>query len=197
MNRHSMFRAAIVATLVGLLAACATVANAPAGPYKVGSGYSVTLGRAWSDISAIMVARPRHVRLLSVDGPLLNRLYLTDGIVAGSFLVKPAAKETPTPTYRAGLSQNELVEFVVDSVAAIGYERPESANLRPAKFGNAEGLRFDLSAKTAEGLDVSGTSLLAESGGKLYVILYVAPTEHYYAATLPEIERVMSSATLP
>lgn len=196
MKLVTIMRSAALGLLVAALAACVTVTSAKPGPYKVGSTYTVTLGREWSDVSAIMMARPKHVRLLSIDGPLLNRLYLTDGIAKGSFLVKPASKEAPTPTYRDGLSQTEIVEFVVDSVEAIGYERSESANIRPAKFGAADGLRFEVSAKTPEGLDMSGTALVAERGGKLFVILYVAPSEHYYAATLPEVERIMTTASL-
>jgi hypothetical protein len=193
--RH-FIRSTLAVAAFALLAACATVASAPSGPFKVGESYSVTLGRQWSDISKIVVAKPAGVRLLSIDGPQLNRLFLTDGIAAGGYLVKPASREQPTPTYRAGLSQTELVEFVVDSVAALGLERPESADLRPAKFGAVDGLRFELSAKTTEGLDISGTALLAESRGKLHVILFLAPTEHYYAASLAEVNAIMASATL-
>lgn len=194
--KTTLLRAALIAVAFAGLAGCATVKAADAGAYKVGDGYSVTLGRQWSDISGIMVGRPSNVRLLSLDGPLLNRLYLTDGIAPDGFLVKPTAKETPTPTYRTGLSQTELVEFVVDSIGALDFERPESANLRPAKFGAVDGLRFDVTATTKQGLNVSGTSLVAERGGKLHVILYLAPSEHYYQATLPEVENVMATATL-
>ena len=196
MTIHRTVRAIAAAATLLALAACATVASAPAGRYKVGEDYAVTLGREWSDISLIVAARPPNVHLLSIDGPQLNRLFLADGIAEGGYFVKPASKEAPTPTYRAGLSQSELIEFVIDSVAALGLERPESVNPRPASFGAADGLRFDLTAKTAGGLDISGTSLVAERGGKLHVMLYLAPAEHYYAATLPEVEHVMSTATL-
>ncbi len=190
-------RAAAVAVLLAPIAACASIADAPVGAFKVGeSGYHVTLGREWADISQIMVARPKNVRLLSLDGPLLNRLYLSDGLTSGQFLVKPLAKDKPTPTYQKGMSPTELVEFVSDSVAALDYQRVETAGLRPVKLVGAEGLRFDLKAKTREGLEIAGTAAVAESGGKLYVILYLAPAEHYYKATLGDVEGVISSASL-
>ena len=174
------------------LSACVSITAAPAGPYKVGAA-QVTLGHEWSDISAIMFQRPAKVRLLSMDGPLLNRLYVTDGLAPGEFMVKPMAKERPTPTYRAGMSPNELVEFVTDSVSALDYQRVETDNLRPAKFGASDAVRFDIKAKSKEGLDVSATALVAEAAGRLYVVLYIAPTEHYYAAELPEVETVIGS----
>ncbi len=186
--------AAAVAALF-LLAACTTVTSAPAGSFKVGEGYQVTLDHEWSDISQIMNGRPKNVRLLSLDGPMLNRLYLTDGLATGDFLVKPTAKEKPTPTYQKGMAPTELVEFVADSVSALDYQRVETTGLRPTKLAGADGLRFDIKAKTREGLEISGAAAVAEAGGRLYVILYLAPQEHYFQATLPDVERVMTSAS--
>jgi hypothetical protein len=174
------------------LGACVSVVSAPAGPYQVGAA-QVTLGHEWSDISAVMNGRPPKVRLLSMDGPLLNRLYVTDGLAPGEFMVKPTARERPTPTYRAGMSPSERIEFVTDSMAALDYQRVEMDNPRPARFGKADAVRFDLKAKTKEGLDTSATALVAEYKGRLYVVLYIAPTEHYFAAELPEVETVLGS----
>lgn len=177
------------------LSACATVTSAPAGPYAVGS-HGVTLGREWSDISVIMPWRPKNVRLLSIDGPFLNRLYIADGLKSGEFLVKPLAKERPTPIWKSGMTPTEQIEFVADSVAALDFQRVETANPRPVEVGGAQGLRVDLSAKTADGLNISGVAQLAESHDRLFVILYLAPTEHYFAAHGVEVEKVMASARI-
>jgi hypothetical protein len=178
---------------LALLTGCATVENAPKGDYALG-GYTVTLGQDWSDISNVMTARSPHVKLLSVDGPLLNRLYLTDGLGYGDYMVKPVAKERPTPTYRKGMSPNELLEFVADSVSALDYQRVETHNLRPTALAGSPALRFDITAKTRDGLDISGSAETAEIDGKLYVMLYLAPSEHFYDASLPEVEHVFASA---
>lgn len=178
------------------LAACVTVVDAPEGAYAVGTDYGVTLTRHWSDISAIMNARPKKVHLLSVDGPLLNRLYLTEGLSPGDFIVKPTAKDKPTPTYKSDLSPTEVVEFVSDSVGALDYLKVETSNLRPQHFADGDAMRFDITARTTDGLDISGTSLAYEQHGRLYVILFLAPTEHYYADALPEVEAIMKSANL-
>ena len=193
MTRHFKTGAALL--LAGFLSACVTpVTSAPVGAFKLSPTYQVSLGREWSDISNIMLARPKNVRLLSIDGPLLNRLYLSDGLTPGQFLVKPATKEKPTPTYHASMSPTELVEFITDSVAALDYQRVETSGLRPAPFGGAQALRFDISAKTQQGLEVSGSAQVADLDGKLYVILYLAPSEHYYRTSLAEVEAIMASA---
>lgn len=175
------------------LGACASISNVPAGPMKVGSA-EVTLGRDWSDISTIMTGSVKKVRVLSIDGPLLNRLYVTDGLSAGEALIKAPSKDKPTPTLRDGMNSSERMEFVADSVAAMGYQRVETQRPRPARFGDAPAVRFDISARTEEGLDVLGTAMAAETGKKSYFVLYLAPAEHYYQASLPEVEKVIASA---
>jgi hypothetical protein len=189
----SLTRIAVV-TLALALSACATIVSAPAGPYKVANGYTVDLGRQWSDISGTVLNRGKKVRLLSIDGPLLNRLYLIDGLAPGDFIVKPASKQSPTPIYRSGMSPTELVEFVTDSAAAMDYQRIETSGLRPVTFAGGEGMRFDLAAQTTGGLEMAGTAVVAERSGKLYVSLYLAPREHYYEVYLPEVEKVFGSA---
>lgn len=181
------------AALALTVSACATITSAPAGPYSVGPGYTVDLGRQWSDISATVIRAPKKVRMLSIDGALLNRLYLVEGLAPGEFIVRAVSKEQPTPTYRSGMSPTELVEFVADSTAALGYQRVETKALRPGSLGGKDGVRFDLTAQTAEGLEMAGTALVVEKDGKLYVNLYLAPREHYYEAYLPEVEKVFAS----
>jgi hypothetical protein len=182
-----------IALLLGV-AGCAGVTSTPAGPMKLGGG-QVTLGREWSDISQIMPARSKKVRLLSIEGPLLNRLYLTEGLIAGDYMIKAAAKERPTPTVRTDMSVSEEIEFVADSVSAMDYLHVETSHPRPLKFGAAPGVRFDIAASTKDGLEIRGVGAVARGAkGQIYVILYLAPAEHYFDATLADVESVIASA---
>jgi hypothetical protein len=176
-----------------LLAGCETITDVPAGPLAVGDAYQATTGREWSDITRAVANQPANVRLLSIDGPLLNRLYIIGPMSPGDAIVKPQGKDTRTPTYRGAMSPNELVELVTDSVAALDYQRPQASGLRPAKFAGEDALRFDIATKTKDGLDISGSAETAEIKGKLYVVLYLAPTEHYYGAHLPDVEAILAS----
>lgn len=182
----------ILAVLV-FVAACATTGAVPAGPYAVGS-QRVTLGRPWSDISAATPGLPGNLRLLSIDGPRLNRLYITDGLRAGEGLVRVRERARRVPAWRPGMTAAEQVEFIVDSVAAMDYRRVEVTDLCPARMGDADALRIGIAARTEEGLEIAGLAQLAEVGGRLYVILYLAPAEHYFAAGRTEAEAVMASA---
>jgi hypothetical protein len=174
------------------LAGCLSIGDVPAGPFASGA-HRVTLGRQWAEITTLMPAHAKQMKVLTIDGPLLNRLYIVDGLPEGAWLMKPVSKDKPTPVVRKGMSARERIEFVADNVAAFGYQDVATARPRPAKAGEVDAVRFDLTARTAEGLEMSGTAQVAEKDGKLFLILYLAPTEHYYAALLPEVETVMGS----
>lgn len=194
MNGRLLRNLAAAASFLAL-SACASFTLAPAGPFAAG-GSQVTLGRSWTDLNGPIWGLPKGVRLLTIDGPLLNRLYIADGLKAGEVLVRATSKERPTPAWRAGLSPNEQVEFVADSISAMDYQRVETSGLRPAKVAGADGMRFDITAKTPAGLEISGLAQIVETGDRLYLILYLAPSEHYFAATRAEAESIMDSARM-
>jgi hypothetical protein len=175
-----------------LLAGCAS-GRLVSGPFE-NAGATVTLSREWSDITFLLPSpRPRNVKMLSIDGPLLNRLYIA-ALRPGDSLLRPADPDTPRPTYQSDMSDSELVEFVIDCIAQ-EYQNPEAAALRPQNMGAAPGVRFDIATRTAEGLEISGTALVARQGEHLHVLLFLAPTEHYYAALLPDVDAIFASAT--
>ena len=194
MTRTMYFRPFGLMAAMGLaLSGCATIQTAPTGAYAVGTSYHVKLGQTWSDVSQAMTGASPKVKVLTLDGPMLNRLYLSDGLTRGEYLIKPARSDHATPPYREGMAPKELVEFVADSVSAQGFERVETQNLRPAKFRDADVIRFDLNAVTQAELEMQGTAQVAEISGKLYVLLYLAPREHYFAASLAEVESIFAS----
>ena len=92
--------------------------------------------------------------------------------------------------------RDRRVEFIHASVVALEYQRVQLVRPRPAAFGQGNGVRFDLTAQTKAGLDVKGTGVISEQGGKTYVLLYLAPAEHYFDATLAEVEAILGSAKL-
>lgn len=189
--RLKILAASLVAASLSL-GACISIGDVPAGDFASGAN-KVTLGRQWSEVSSLMTGRAKEMRVLSVDGPLLNRLYIVDGLPEGGWLIKAASKDKPSPVVRKAMSARERIEFVADNVAAFGYQDVQTARPRPAKAGEVDAVRFDLTARTPEGLEISGTAQVAQKDDKLYLILYLAPTEHYFAALLPEVETVMGS----
>lgn len=187
-------RGLLAAALGGAVAAgCASSGGLRSGTYTNVGTFNITLPREWSDITFMLPNRPRNLRMLSIDGPLLNRLYLAS-LLPGESLLRPRDNDTPRPTFRTDMSDTELVEFVVDCVA-VEYQSPQSSALRPQTFAGQPGVRFDVSAQTAEGLNISGTALVARANDRLHMLLFLAPTEHYYGSMLPEVETIFAGAT--
>jgi hypothetical protein len=182
----------LTAGAAALLAGCATKSGEVSGAYQRLGSFNVAFARPWSDITFMLPNRPRNMRLLSVDGPLLNRLYLA-ALEPGESLLRPRDNDTPRPIYRADMSDTELVEFVIDCVA-VEYQAPEATALRPQDFAGSPGVRFDLSARTSDGLNITGTALVARAGQWLHMMLFLAPSEHYYAVMLPEVETIFAGA---
>jgi hypothetical protein len=186
-------RGVLAAALGGAVAAGCASSGQVSGTYLRAGSFNVTFARPWSDITFMLPNRPPNLRMLSVDGPLLNRLYLGD-LLQGESLFRPRDRDTPRPTYRTDMSDTEMVEFVIDCVA-VEYQAPEASALRPQTLAGQPGVRFDFATRTAEGLNMSGTAVVARTGDRMNLMIFLAPSEHYYGAMLAEVEALMASAT--
>lgn len=180
-----------------LVASCAPSLKAvPAGSnYAVNNSFQVKLDQAWAEFPSSLT-RLNGGKLLTVDGGALNELQLVGGLEDGEPMIKDISKERPAPVYRAEMNDNELAEFIVDSLTYLGLVNVQSQLLRPAKFGAKDGLRFDITATKTKGLILSGKVLLAKSDDELNIIVFMAPQEHYFAQLAPQIENMMRTAQI-
>ncbi|MFT3996276.1 MAG: hypothetical protein QM667_12570 [Asticcacaulis sp.] len=192
---------AVTALSAVLLSACGGATLAPKGALAVGTGYSVNLSRDWSDISTFYYNRAKKVKILSIDGPGLNRLFVSEGLTAADPLMvhpqKGDNKNAPAPRGKANMSYSEQIEFVSTSLSALDYQKIETSTPRPVDLNGTRAVRFDITAKTPEGLNIKGLAQAASKGGHGYYIIYLAPEEHYYGLSLNDATATMDSAKLP
>ncbi len=188
-----VLRCVLLAVSLCLLPACETISLVKAGPVSLEDGERLALRSPWSDITRILPETERGVRVLSKDGPLLNRLYVAPRIIPGRGLVQAPNDERTSPTYRLGMAPSELVEFVGDSIAALGYRRVEAGELAPGRQGGHDAIRIEFKALDASGLEFSAVAQIAEIKGSAYLILFLAPSEHYFPASRQEVEAILSS----
>lgn len=191
--------AALAATL---LTACASAPPlAPAGKLTISSAYSVTLDRNWSDVSKLFFRKAEKVRILSIDGIWLNRLYVSDGLTSSDPLMvnmlQGDNKNHVAPRGKAGMSLSEQMEYVAAAVSELDYQKVETRNPQPVTIGNSKGVRFEFTARTTDGLNIRGLAQAVSDKGLSYYIVYIAPEEHYYDATLPNVKATMDSVKLP
>lgn len=191
MSRSFKLAAALAAA--ALATACTqTVTLAPAGVYALGS-YSVELQRDWSHIPAGL-DRAVRVDQLTVDGPLLNRVYVIDQLEDGASMVATRKEDDPAPVFRAGMSELDLVEFVIDSLSDLGLENLQTSQVRPAPFAGADGVWFEFDAAYASGLSIRGRTAASVSQGALNAMIFLAPEQHYFAASSAEVDAMFQSA---
>lgn len=177
-----------------VMAACASSSIIQPGPVSLGQGHVIETQGPWSDITSSQSRFTRTVQVLTRDGPRLNQLILVRGLPAGKSPLRPQDRGQPVPTFRQDLTGREQVELVGETLSDLGYRRVEVAHLRSASFGAARAIRFDLTARTEEGLDMSGLAQVARVGDELYLVIFLAPNEHYFPALKGEIEAMMNLA---
>ncbi len=171
----------------GALTACVSTPNPAPGKYRMRDVFEVTFARHWSDFTT---DQARGVRLLSLNGPSLDRLYLAalrpdEGLSQRVIAGKRATE----------ISTDVAAAFIAESIDALGFEKPE-VSAAPHPFGGADGARVTIATRTRNGLLFDGEARLAAHGGRLCVILHIAAREHYFAATQPDALAVMESVRL-
>jgi len=176
-----------------LLTACATGPKlANAGMFEAGS-FSVPLSQDWTAFN-IKTGKGKSAQLLTVDGKILNSVYLFSDLKEGDSLMKERKRENPVPKFSTDLSELELVEFLGDSLErGQGLLDVEASNVEPTTFKGADAVQFDFTAVNEDGLKISGSSLLGVKDEKLNIVLYMAPSIHYYGKLKGEVNAMMNS----
>lgn len=185
------------AVLSLLLGACVTGPTlAPKGAFTHGKN-TVALDRDWSLYPA---GNGPKTKMLTIDGPLLNRMYVSDGLDANTPLfVSPTKGDTstnPAPRGKAGMSLSEQIEYVATAVGALDYQKVETSAPKPVTVDGAKGVRFELKAKTPDGLNIRGMAQAVSKGGLNYYVVYLAPEAHYYTSSLVNVQAAMDAETL-
>ena len=186
----------LILPLMMLWACGPMIKEAPAGPMAVDAAYDVQLGHTWAELPPQMAGQ-NEGKLLTVDGQQLNQQQMFGSIEDGEALLITAKKaEITPPTYRSDMSEMEVIEFVTDTLAKSGMQNISVEGMRPAPFGSLDGIRFDIKGSSNVGLNLSGTVAFAKEGGKLHLITFLAPSQHYFGRHKAEVESIMRSIKL-
>jgi hypothetical protein len=142
----------------------------------------------WSRIKG-----PRQ-EVWTIDGTALNSLIILAGIKPNEhvFMLAREKKSRPDgPWYRAGMRPDELRDVILDGLREQRWARVSASELRPQRFGDLDGLRFDLSMASPDGLLYAGTVAAVEKDGKLNLLLWKAPLEHYHPRDVAAVDSML------
>ncbi len=171
------------------VAGCARYTLLEPRPTTLADLYEVDPQIAWSATS--------HGKweIWTVDGPNLEALQFLKGLADGEPLFAAQGGEKRA-RFDKTMSPNEIVEFIVDSLAATGAQKVQATGLRPAKFGNADGFRFELSYQTQSGLSKKAIAAGAVVKEHLYLIVYSGLAQHYFPKHRDHAEAVIRSVRM-
>ncbi|MDJ0945241.1 MAG: hypothetical protein QNJ30_17370 [Kiloniellales bacterium] len=173
--------------LLLVLASCSPYRLVEPKQQIIGERYSVTTPIAWTG------AAIQGGETWTINGPALDELNFFAGIGEGRSLVSPDAGTGIPPAFKSRMRANEVMELVTDSLAYLGFKRAKGSKLRPAKFGQLSGFRFEFVFTSEDGLKYAGKAIGAVHQGELHLILFSAPFTHYFPTYNQTVEQIFTS----
>lgn len=184
-----------------LLGACATAGYRMVAPGPtVLADLQVNAGSGWNLAPAQATPNSRkNSQTWTKDGLLLNRLVIIPAVNDGEAILISRDQSAALPPFRANMLPNELEELTESTLVKLfgeGNAVVSTDNLRPWKFAEHPGVMFDLHAAVTESPDYRGMvgAMIVEQ--KLYMILFIAATPHYYDKHRAEVEELIKSAAI-
>ena len=176
-----------------LLSSCSTVS----GTSKLVSPGQNRAGHLYlqSEMEWTRGATSRY-QMWTMDGELLNLLYLIPTVREGDyiFLGQRESKRRPdAPYYHRGMREDEIRDLVDDGLLRAGFVGVDAKNLRPDDFGGREGLRFEVSMTTSEGLAYQGMVAAFEHEDGLALVIFIAPSEYYFPRDGEKVSRMLDT----
>jgi hypothetical protein len=132
----------------------------------------------------------------TIDGAPLNQLTIFSGVKPDEhvFLGARERRSRPDgPWFRPGMRPDEVRDIILDGLRGAGWANVTASDLRPASFGHVPGLRFDLDLDNPSGLVYRGLATAAERDGRLTVLIWIAPAEHYYGRDVEAVAQMFDS----
>lgn len=132
----------------------------------------------------------------TIDGTALNQLRLFTGTKPREHVLHLGRERRSAPQgawYKPGLRADEQQELLLAALREQGWVEVEASDLRPARFGNVDGLRFEFTMAAISGLRYAGTAAMFERDGKLTTIYWHATVEHYHGRDAAAVAALIDS----
>ncbi|MEX2223229.1 MAG: hypothetical protein WEG40_15670 [Candidatus Rokuibacteriota bacterium] len=176
----------VLAVLAGLLAGCARYTLVEPKARTIADLYTVEPQTRWSALT------DGKWEVWTVDGAGLEAIQFLKGLEDGEPLFRTSDAQKRMK-FRKPMAPSELAELLADGLSSIGVQNIAVTNLRPQKFGSADGFRCDLTFLTKNGLEKQGMAAGGTMNGRLYLVLYTGTKLHYYEAHRAHAEQIIQS----
>lgn len=195
-----LIRRTAILVLAATLAGCVVGYTLVQPGIQVAQDLQVYAGPGWNLAPPTStLASTKGAQTWTQDGLLLDRLVLIPGVGDGEALIVDKSESAALPVFRKGMLPNEIEELMESTIVKYfgeGNAAVSTANLRPQKFGDQNGFKFDILVKLTDSPDYNGTIGAFVADDKLNSIWFLAAEPHYYGKHMARAEEIMSSATL-
>lgn len=186
----------IVALTITLLSACTPYSLMAPGENKAGP-ISFNTTTPWNKFN--MLKPGPKAEIWTADGKALNNIIIFKGIGNGEKLFKSASPQNPMPEFKSDMLPQEVLELTQTSLAKYYGESNvllTVEGLKPAKFLNNPGFRFNIKLTNQNGLNYLGKGVATIQDQALYMMIYTGTQLYYYRQHEQEFENIVKSAKL-
>jgi hypothetical protein len=166
---------------------------------SVGDGrMTVAAPRPWNRHRPIFFEDVRAVEDWTLNGPLLDGMSFVTGLRNNKSLIRQRRSTSQqVPLFRSNMTAPEIAAMI-ESLYRVrgGAVDFKTLSLQPRPFLGTNGFQLDYEHLDEDELWRRGRVVGAVVNGELYLILLDAAKSHYWDATLPDFEAVVSSAQL-
>ncbi len=184
-------RQKMVLLFILLLTGCAQYQLVNAGDsVAVGDTFTIKPQREWSRIDH------GHIELWTVDGPLLEQVVVYKGLKDGQDLLIPnplGEKQEDLPTFQKEMTALEVRDLLEATFARAQQVDVQTFEMKPWKFADVDGFRFEYIFTTKSGLRKRGFTVGAVHDERLFMIVFSAAELYYYEKFADELEKLVSS----
>lgn len=161
---------------------------------------NVQVDKSWNRAPATHVAMSRPgAEGWTHDGMLLDQLVIIPAVPDGEAIFQTRERTAALPLFRSDMLPNEIEELVESSLGKYfgeGQAVVNTANLRPFRFGDQRGVRFEFDATVSDSPPYRGTVGAFVANQKLYVMFFMGAEPHYYEKHIAAAEAVIESARI-
>lgn len=192
-------RLLVLAVIAGLTGCAIGYSLVTAGPVLI-QDLHVQADAGWNRAPGMHTPSVRRgAETWTKDGMLLDRLVISPAIPDGQPIMVSRNKSAALPIFRADMLPNELEELVESSIVKMfgeGSAVVSTSNLRPHRYGDVAGVRFDLDVTVTDSPPYRGTVGAFIAQENLYLMYFLGAVPYYYDKHLEEASAIIGSATL-
>ena len=164
---------------------------------RVGNGtVAVTPPREWNKQSTTLFDDIATVEDWTQNGPYLDTISFVTGMKDGKAVVRQRNRDDrQVPKFRSNMTAPEIASMI-ESLFRVrgGTVDFKTTALAPRIFLGANGFQQDYEHLDSDEVRRRGRAVGAVIDGRLYLILLDATKSHYFDASLPDFEALVTSA---